>query len=264
MLSPDQINIVLTSMHALVFASARLIAMFSVLPLFSQQMLPGLVRSVFLLTLSFTLVPIVHADMQALQPSALETLLITAKESFIGIVMGMIGASLFWAVEGAGFLIDNQRGASLASIVDPLSGNQTSPMGLFLLQAFLTYFVAIGGITILLGGLYASYEIWPVFSFMPDISLDRSVIFIERLDWLMRTAFILCAPVMIAMFLTELAVGLIGRFTPQLNVFFISMPLKSAVAMALLALYVTLIFRYFDGDITALGHIDDTVKRIIE
>ncbi len=265
---PDSqiIDTVFHLMHALILSSARMIGLFSILPLFSRQILPGLMRSVFIITLAFSVVPLVYDHVHNLAPGeggVWRTLLLSSKELLIGILMGYIGALIFWAVEGAGFLIDNQRGASMASSMDPLSGNRTSPLGMLLFQGFLTYFVSIGGISLILSGLYWSYSIWPVFSFTPTILLPDGVFFIERLDWLMRVAFILCSPIMIAMFLTELAIGLVGRFTPQLNVFFISMPLKSAVAMGLLAVYTNLIFHYSDSDILALGRIDRILAPII-
>ena len=56
-----------------------------------------------------------------------------------------------------------------------------------------------------------------------------------------KTAMLLAAPMLIALFLSEFGLGLINRFAPQLNVFFLSMPIKSAVAVLILIFY----FRFF-------------------
>jgi type III secretion protein T len=67
------------------------------------------------------------------------------KEAALGFVMGFLVTWLFWAVQAAGTFIDNQRGAAIASSIDPLQGHESSPLGLLFSQAFITYFFTVGG-----------------------------------------------------------------------------------------------------------------------
>ena len=65
-----------------------------------------------------------------------------------------------------------------------------------------------------------------------------------QLDTLVRTALLLSAPAIIAMFLAELGLALISRFAPQLQVFFLAMPIKSALALFVLVMYMGTLLDY--------------------
>lgn len=69
----------------------------------------------------------------------------------------------------------------------------------------------------------------------------------------MRLAILLSAPVMFAMFLAEIGLALVSRFVPQLQVFFLAMPIKSGLAMFILAIYTVLLFDYAYEDIKTVG-----------
>ena len=69
-----------------------------------------------------------------------QLLMLLMKEVFVGFVLGYLIAIPFWAFEAVGFLIDNQRGASVAATLNPLTGNDSSPLGLLFNQAFIVFF----------------------------------------------------------------------------------------------------------------------------
>ncbi len=160
------------------------------------------------------------------------------KESLIGLVLGLLAGIAFWTVQSAGFLIDNQRGASMAEESDPMSGEQTSPTGAFLLQSMMYLFYASGAFMAFLGLLYASYEIWPVPSLAPLAwSIEVPLLFAGRVAWLMSHMVLLAGPIVVACLLADISLGLVNRFASQLNVYVLAMPVKSAVASLLLVLY---------------------------
>ena len=104
---------------------------------------------------------------------------------------------------------------------------------------------AAKAVLVFLGAIYASYSIWPVFpqsaagasplgfSFAPNTPVQ----ILGSLDDMLRVTVIISAPVIIVMFLATLGLGLVNRTAPQLNVFFLSMPVKSALGIAMLAVY---------------------------
>jgi type III secretion protein T len=79
----------------------------------------------------------------------------------------------------------------------------------------------------------------------------------------MRTCVLIAAPVVIAMFLSEFGLALVSRFAPQLNVFILSMPIKSGVAIALLTVYCSFIIRFFSDELRNVGTLLDTLERIL-
>lgn len=234
---------------ALVFSLPRMLAAFTLLPAFSQQSLPGMTRNSVAVSLALLTLPMVIVDAPMTLPDWPEGLAIAMKEIMIGLLIGFGAAIPFWVIESTGFFIDNQRGTTMASSVDPMTGEQTSPLGIFLTQTLVVIFFIGGGLLMFLGALYESYRLWPVFSFFPH--LDSAVLphLLGLLDRVMGLTVLLAAPVIIAMFMTEFAMGLISRFTPQMNVFSLAMPIKSAVGILILVLYITLLFTAIDQEL---------------
>ncbi|EHS51279.1 type III secretion protein SpaR/YscT/HrcT, partial [Rhizobium sp. PDO1-076] len=168
----------------------------------------------------------------------------SSKEYAIGFIFGYMVGWIFWSVVAAGDFIDNQRGDAIASSIDPLQGNETSLTGNLFSQAFLTYFYAVGGVLLMMGILYKSFLLWPVTKMLPIVSDQFPVLFLAVLDVGMRTMFILAAPVVALMFLSEFALALVSRFAPQVQVFILAMPIKSAIAIFLLIFYIKVMFPY--------------------
>ncbi|MEJ2754682.1 MAG: flagellar biosynthetic protein FliR, partial [Gammaproteobacteria bacterium] len=116
--------------------SPRIASAFIMIPFFSRQMLPGaLVKNGVVIALSMFLVPMNYDVAEVLNLYSYNTLALMLKEIFIGVVIGFIVTIPFWAVESVGFFIDNQRGSTMASTLNPLTGSQTSPLGVLFNQA---------------------------------------------------------------------------------------------------------------------------------
>ena len=206
--------------------------------LLSAQVMPRVARNVVIMVLAAPLVPGLQAQAQAITADLPVFMAYFAKEVVLGFVLGYLVFWMFWCVQAAGTYIDNQRGTAIASSIDPLQGHEASPMGLLFSQAFVTYFFALGGFLVVIGLLYESYAQWPVNQLVP-IGRDASfpALILEVLDRGMMLAILLSAPVVVIMFLAEFALAMISRFAPQIQVFILAMPIKSAVAMLILLFY---------------------------
>jgi type III secretion protein T len=240
---------------ALGLALPRMMVIFLLLPIFNRQLMPGLLRSAIaaalVLPAAFHLAPVVQAAPLA-ELDGLRVLGILVKESLIGLLLGYMLAIPFWVLEGVGFLIDNQRGASIAATINPLTGHDTSPLGILLNQAFIVFFFASGGFSLFLEVVYDSYRTFPVLDWVPAFGPGFPVAALQLLDSLVRMSMLLAAPVLIAMFLAELGLAFVSRFAPQLQVFFLAMPIKSALAMLMLAVYASTLFDYALDEIRAM------------
>jgi type III secretion protein T len=111
-------------------------------------------------------------------------------------------------------------------------------------------------VLVFLGALYSSYSIWPVFppapadAVFPSFARDAPLYALDSLDGMLRTTVVISAPVIIVMFLATLGLGLVNRTAPQLNVFFLSMPVKSALGIFMLIIYLQYLLRLmiYDSD----------------
>jgi type III secretion protein T len=97
-------------------------------------------------------------------------------------------------------------------------------------------FAAFGGLTLFVDLLLSSFAVWPVLSRFPDLKAAGSMFFVERFDELMRLMLLLAAPALCVLTLLEFGLGFMNRYSPQLNVFTLSMPLKSLLAILILLL----------------------------
>lgn len=234
---------------ALLYATARIQLALIIIPLFSKQLMPGLIRTAIGVSLSLVLMPPLHAPLAGSMPDTLTMALTVLKEAVIGALIGYAVSILFWAIEAVGFFIDNQRGASIASTLDPLTGHDSSPLGLMFSQAFIVYFLVAGGMPLFLGLVYKSYAAWPVTSFFPKFGPEGITIFAGFFVNLLLLALLLSAPVIVAMLLAELGLALVSRFTPQLQVFFLAMPIKSGLAFFVLVVYLPTMLEYIRDEL---------------
>lgn len=222
---------------ALALTLPRMLAAFTILPFLSKSVLPGLVRAGLVISLAMILIPRVGTGFSDSSLTLLQMTGIVVKEIFLGLCIGYLVAIPFWAAGTIGFFIDTQRGATMASTFVPLLGDQTSPLGVLFNQLVTLLFMISGGFLLFLEGLYQSYQIWPLLSFYPRLELHGVTFFLNQLDILMYLTVFIAGPLILIMFLIELGLALIGRFAPELNVFFVALPIKSGISVFLLTFY---------------------------
>ena len=249
---------------AAVLAMARIGGAFAVCPALAESMIPGVARRAAVLGFSCLAIPFIKAGMPPGEPTWWMFAILAAREALIGFLIGFFASIPFWVAENVGNFIDNQRGATMGEVYSPLNGSQVSTTGIFFTQLVSTIFFVSGAIFLFLGALYNSYMIWPVFpadAVFPAFVSDAPVRILTALDGMLRTTVVISAPVIIVMFLATLGLGLVNRTAPQLNVFFLSMPVKSALGVAMLIVYLPFIMDMLMY--TKEGAILDPVRKLL-
>ena len=135
-------------------------------------------------------------------------------------------------------------------------------MGGLLFQCLVYLFYTSGAFLAFLGLVYASYELWPVTQMLPlPQGSTVPLFFAGKVAWLMTYMLLIAAPIAVACLLVDISLGLINRFSPQLNAYVLAMPIKSGLAALLLCLYLGLllahasdIFRHADDMLRTLTH----------
>ena len=249
-------------LYTMALAMPRMVGTMTALSFMGPSMLGGpLTRNGVAAAMSLLVYPIVSAQIAEAQLSALLFAGAAAKEFLVGMLCGSVVMVVFWSVQAVGNFIDNQRGATMASSMDPLVGEQSSPLGLFMTQSMVAVFFVTGLFNGLLSGIYHSYELWPATSFWPSMNVDVVTFFVAQFVLISQIALVVGGPVVIAMFLSELGLGFVSRFAPQLNVFFLSMPVKSAVASLMLILFWGTLIVFFGDKMRAID-IRDVLERL--
>ncbi len=228
----------------------RPLAAFRTAPLLGATVMPPQTLNSFAFALSLLFYPVAAASAPNEVVLSWLILPLVVKELFIGLVIGFFLGILFWVAQSLGLLIDNQRGASMAQGADPLAGDQLSPFGSLFFQFAAMLFFTSGAFVSFIGMIMESYAIWPVFSPLPNLTgPGMQNLLLLQADMVLRMAVLLAAPIMALCFLTDFGLGLINRFAQQLNVFVLSMPLKSLVALFVLVAYAGAMLGVFSSGI---------------
>ncbi|OXJ06591.1 type III secretion system export apparatus subunit SctT [Burkholderia sp. AU6039] len=171
------------------------------------------------------------------------------REAAIGLVLGYAASTVFWVAESVGVYIDDLTGHNNIQITNPVSQVQSTPVGTLLQQVAIMAFWALGGMTFLLGTLYESYNWWPVSQSMPIFGDVVESFVLQQTDTLMQSIAKLAAPLLFILVLIDIAFGFISKSASKLDISTLSQPVKAAVAIAMLAMFIGLFVDQVQGQL---------------
>lgn len=219
-------------------STTRVATTFLLMPLLSPQTVPAMVRNSIFLVFGLAVLTMQPQVAQMTLPTV-QWILLFGKEALVGVVIGFFFATMLWAFEAAGQIIDTKVGATMAQVVDPLSGHQTSLNGEFLGRLANFVFMFSGGLLLLVGTILDSFVIWPIGSLTPVLTMSSLSLFEGEFTRLMTLAALFASPVLVVLFVTDGALGLVNRYAPQLNVFSLSLSIKAWLATLIILIMMT-------------------------
>jgi type III secretion protein T len=219
-------------------AATRISIIFIMIPLFTPELIPPLVRNSIFLSLALVSV-IVQPALDLTDISMPDWIVLYFKEAVIGILIGGFFGIYLWAFETAGQIIDSQAGASVAQVHDPLTGTQTTLLGSFLGRFANYIFVSAGGLILITGFLLESYYLWPLDTKVLNLNTVGLMELGAEFAYYFQLAILIAAPVIVIILVIDLLMGLINRYAQQFNVFFLSLSLKMLAATSVL--FITII-----------------------
>jgi type III secretion protein T len=228
-----------------------------VMPVFTRIGATGVLRNGIALALTLPLVP---ATAAALGGEPLGTVKIAAlllKEFTVGIVLGFVLGVPLWAAEAAGDMLDLQRGASMATLIDPQGTEEASVTGTILALVMVALFFASGGFLITVRMLYESYGIWPAGRFVPVLGADAATQLLGLLDDVFNLGLLLVVPIIVCLLLADILLALVSRAAPTFNVFALSLAVKSLLFAVLLVLYSGFLASYMGRNLATLAGATD-------
>ncbi|WP_067700206.1 type III secretion system export apparatus subunit SctT [Erwinia sp. ErVv1] len=239
-----------TWLYEMAMVSARLMPAFILLPFFNTNTLTGAIRLPVAMLVGVGLWP--HAGGPVADYDNIWFLTLIGKELAVGLIIAFFLCLPCWVLHAAGSFIDNQRGATLSSSIDPLSGVDTSELANFFNLFAAVVVLQNGGLLIMLEVFEKSYLLWEPY----QLSMPALNVVLEFLSLMVRNAFILASPLIVVFLLSELCLGLLARFAPQLNAFALALTVKSIIAFFLLLIYFTPVL---PGKIILLELLPDTL-----
>ncbi|HTQ14865.1 MAG TPA: flagellar biosynthetic protein FliR [Rhizomicrobium sp.] len=240
--------------YFLVFA--RTGAMVMLLPAVGEAGVPSMVRLVLALAVSVAFAPTVaHAYPAAAPASAMQLGLLVFQEVTAGLLVGAMARIIMSALSVTGFLIATQTGLSYAQQVDPTMDQQSVVIGNFfsLLGAVLIFATNLHHLAI--GAVAGSYSMIPPGAALPTGDMAELTVRLVSGSFLLGLQ--LAAPFLVFGFAVNAAMGLLARLMPQLQVFFIAMPVNILAGFLLMLLLLgsmmTIFLDYFAAQMGSFG-----------
>lgn len=210
-----------------------------ILPLLPPRLVPRQIRIAIVIVLVLVAYPGLAVRLPEVDWHAGQWVLFILKEMFIGGLIGYAMGMVLWTLTAVGELLDVQAGYTNADIFDPFGNHGAGPLSVLMSQLGVLLFVGFGGLQVFLQLLYESLLLWPPTSFMPDLTNALRDFAVATAGSLLEVAVRLAAPVIAALLVVELGIGLVNRAAPQLNAFYFSMPIKAVTGLLVLALLLT-------------------------
>jgi len=241
---PALSGIVLT--YLLVFS--RVGAMMMLLPGVGTMGVPARVRLVLALAVSFALTPTVQSQYPAAAPQTVIALVILiAQEVTAGVLVGAMAAVIMSALQVAGFLIASQIGLAYAQTLDPTQNTQGAVVGNFLTLLGTVMIFATDLHHLAIGAIAGSYRMLPPGAALPTADMAQLVIRLVSSSFAL--GFQLAAPFLVFGFAIYAALGVLAKLMPQLQIFFVAVPINIlcgfVIMLAMLGSIITLFLNYY-------------------
>src|SRR5690625_3697013 len=247
----------LTTIPVFLLIFVRMLSFLVVMPLFSYRTVPVLFKVGF----SFFLALSVFYTIDETTTSIINELyiLLLFKEAIIGLLIGFISYLILSAVQIAGGFIDFQMGFAIANVVDPQTGAQSPIIGQYFYIFALLFLLSVNGHHLMIDGMFLSYQVVPLDTFISIGDQSVALFAIRTFNQMVIIAFQIAIPIVGSLFLVDVALGIIARTVPQVNVFVVGLPLKIFVCFVailfFLPLYMMLTRSLFEYMFQAMRHL---------
>ena len=229
----DHLPFTVDTIETFLLMFVRVVTLLALFPIFGAWAMPpqlkvglALIITVILFTTSLG-GPIVRVPENT--PVAMLIFLIV-KEAVVGLAVGYTTVFLFAAVHFAARLVDTEMGFGMVDLIDPFSDEPVTTMGQMWIIVFTIFLLLINGHYFFLISIQKSFEIIPVLGV--HIEAGRlAAQFSGMVGQLFVLALKMSAPVYVALILTEMALGVVARTVPQINIFFVGLPMKILVGI---------------------------------
>lgn len=231
----------------------RVVSILALVPIFGSQSIPPQLKvALSLLLTSLLFMPSVTANVSLGQDFSLPYFgLLVLKEVMVGLAVGYVGSTLFSALQFAGKMVDTEMGFGFVQLMDPTSGAQVTVWGQLQVLLFTILFLAINGHYFMLLAIQKSFELIPLTgATLPGGKAAFHLVSLTGGIFVVAIKF--AAPIYVTLILSEVALGAVARTVPQMNIFFIGMPLKIVVGLSTAILVLPMLVTLFRATVEKL------------
>jgi flagellar biosynthetic protein FliR len=240
---------------------SRIAGIFAALPVFGGRRLPLRIKAMVVFMITLVCFPAISVALPPMPSDVFTLALLLFSEVMIGLTLAFITQIIFAGVEFSGQIIGMQMGLTISSIIDPSQGTQTQIMSVVQTLFATLLFLSLNIHHLFIRAIMDSFKVIPLGGWRLSGELVNFLI--------VRTADVfiigirLAAPVMVALLLATVALGIMARAFPQMNVFMISMPLNVGLGLIILGATLTIFFHVLQISFGNLKGQIDTLFRLM-
>lgn len=229
----------------------RIVGIVVFVPFYSHSAFPNVIKISLSIIITFAVFPILNLQGFTTPLGAISLVLVAVREVLIGFVIGFAAQLVFTGIQFGAELVTIQMGFSMATILDPNHQEQITIISQIYNFLALIIFIYIKGHYMFLIAAVDTFKFIPIggFSYSEDLAGQIISLFSE----LFVVGFYVAAPVFVALFMTTVALALVSRVIPQLNVFII-LPLVQVLVgtvMIIVSIRVTVVtFEFLFGELS--------------
>jgi len=220
-------------------ALTRILATIIHVPMLGGQSVPNQVKIGLGIFLTMLIIPWNPLPPETASLPFLAFAIKIAQELLIGSLAGFAAALTFSVLQIAGEVIGLGSGFGSSRILNPAFGESGSALDQLFVMIAMLLFMVLNGHHVFLAGLDRSFSIIPLNSPLPDFPVDRLLMMLGKM---VAVGIQLALPVMGALLLADLTLGLLSKVAPQVQVFFLGLPIKIGIGLFILGLAFTTMF----------------------
>lgn len=236
---------------------SRVAGIFAALPVFGGRSLPVRIKAATVFMITLVCFPVLSITPPPLPSDAFSLALLALSEVMIGLTLAFITQIIFAAVEFSGQIIGMQMGLTISSILDPSRGTQTQIMSVLQTLFATLMFLSLDIHHLFIRAITDSFRVIPLGGW--HLSGELVNFLVTRTSDIFIIGIRLAAPVMVALLLTSVALGVMARAFPQMNIFMISLPLNVGLGMVILGMTLTIFFHVLE---VSFGHLSGQIEAL--
>ncbi len=227
-------NDILGAFYTLLWPFTRISAALLVAPIFSARSVNLRFRLALVAALTFVVYPLY--DWPIIDVLSGLGLVLLLQQIALGILMGLILQISFGAISAAGDFIAISMGVSFSMMSDPNNGHQTPVLSQLLVLLASLLFLTLGAHLVLIEMLLDSFRLMPIDGVRFDLAMVND--FIQWSGIIFAGGMMIALPVMITLLVTNMAMGVVARAAPTLNIFAVGFPAAMLVGFVTLVILI--------------------------
>lgn len=247
----EKLTIALPQLELFLLVFVRTVALLVAIPFFDNRAVPVAFKAGLALAVSMLALPLLPVKTVTAPADVVPFGLRIGGEVMVGISIGFMVRLLFAAVQIAGQFMGFQMGFAVANVLDPQTSTQVSVIGVAFNVFAMLLFFTLDAHHWFVRALVESFRLVPPLTMQLDASVCTRVA--EISGRMFATALQIAAPVMVALLLTSVGLGLMAKVVPQMNVFIVAFPVQIGIGFLVMGLSLSFLAAFLREGFTSMG-----------